>query len=66
MAEYPQYFSDLVNDVTEDYVQAAPHAESFAHVEARCRDFVAEISKKIPRRKDWRSDPRLYGAVFCH
>lgn len=51
MAEYPQYFSDLVNDVTEDYVQAASHAESFAHVEARCRDFVAEISKKYPEGK---------------
>lgn len=51
MAEYPNYFSPLANDVTEDYVQAAPNAESFAHVEMRTAEFVEEISKKYPEDK---------------
>ncbi len=51
MAEYPQYFSDLVNDVTEDYVQAAPHAESFAHVEARCRDLWQKFLKNTQKER---------------
>ncbi len=51
MAQYPQYFSSLVNDVVEDYVHGARGAESFKHVERRVADFTAEISREHPDEK---------------
>lgn len=51
MKKYPNFFSELVNDVTEDYVHAAPNSESFKHVEKRVADFTQEISEKYPDEK---------------